>query len=61
MSEPMYAFSIMAVAAQTLFWPRHSCGRARLLLAFGLGLFHALAFAGGLHDALAGMPLAGAL
>jgi hypothetical protein len=55
--EPMIAASIVAVAVQNIFWPEHSHGRTRLLLAFGFGLFHGLGFAGGLHDAMSGMAL----
>jgi hydrogenase/urease accessory protein HupE len=59
--EPMIALSIIAVAAQNLFWPRHSRGWMRLLLAFGFGLFHGLGFAGGLLDAMSDMQLSGAI
>ncbi len=55
--EPMIAASIVAVAVQNIYWPERSHGRARLLLAFGFGLFHGLGFAGGLLDAMAGMAL----
>jgi len=55
--EPMIAASIVAVAVQNVFWPEHSHGRTRLLLAFGFGLFHGLGFAGGLLDAMSGMAL----
>lgn len=58
--EPMIAASIVVVAAQNLFWPERSRGWGRLVVAFGFGLFHGLGFAGGLLDAMAGMPLAGA-
>jgi len=53
--EPMIAASIVAVAAQNIFWPERSHGRTRLFLAFGFGLFHGLGFAGGLLDAMTGM------
>lgn len=58
--EPMIAASIVVVAAQNLFWPERSRGWGRLVVAFGFGLFHGLGFAGGLLDAMAGMPLIGA-
>lgn len=54
--EPMIAASIVFVALQNLFWPKQSRGWSRLLVAFGFGLFHGLGFAGGLLDAMAGMP-----
>lgn len=54
--EPMIAASIVIVALQNLFWAARSRGRARLLVAFFFGLFHGLGFAGGLIEAMAGMP-----
>jgi hypothetical protein len=54
--EPMIAASIVFVAVQNVFWPRQSRGWARLVIAFGFGLFHGLGFAGKLHEAMAGMP-----
>lgn len=54
--EPMIAASIVFVALQNIFWPKQSRGWSRLLVAFGFGLFHGLGFAGGLLDAMAGMP-----
>lgn len=59
--EPMIALSIVVAAVQNLFWPMHSRGWERLLLAFGFGLFHGLGFAGGLLDSMSGMQLAGAI
>ena len=56
--EPMIATSIVFVAAQNIFWPQRSRGWSRLLVAFLFGLFHGLGFAGGLLDALSGMPAA---
>jgi len=53
--EPIIALSIVAVAAQNVFWPERSHGRGRLLLAFVFGLFHGLGFAGGLLEAMSGM------
>lgn len=54
--EPMIAASIVFVALQNVFWPRASKGSVRLAIAFGFGLFHGLGFAGGLKDAMTGMP-----
>ncbi|HEX3999307.1 MAG TPA: HupE/UreJ family protein [Pirellulales bacterium] len=54
--EPMIAASIVFVAVQNMFWPERSSGWARLAIAFSFGLFHGLGFAGGLKDALVGMP-----
>ncbi|MGZ8929269.1 MAG: HupE/UreJ family protein [Methylobacter sp.] len=59
--EPMIALSIVAAAVQNIFWPRHSRGWERLLLAFGFGLFHGLGFAGGLLDAMSDMQISGAI
>jgi hypothetical protein len=57
--EPMIAASIVFVAFQNVFWPRQSRGSLRLVIAFGFGLFHGLGFAGGLKEAMSGMPGAG--
>jgi hypothetical protein len=54
--EPVIAASIVIVAAQNIFFPSHSRGWTRLLVAFGFGLFHGLGFAGGLLDAMEGLP-----
>ncbi len=54
--EPMIAASIVVVALQNIFWPRQSHGWSRLAIAFGFGLFHGLGFAGGLLDAMSGLP-----
>jgi hypothetical protein len=54
--EPMIALSIIFVAIQNVFWPERSRGWSRLLVAFAFGLFHGLGFAGGLKDAMNGMP-----
>ena len=54
--EPMIAASIVAVALQNLWAPRHARGWPRLAVAFGFGLFHGLGFAGGLLDAMADLP-----
>ena len=50
--EPMIAASIVVVALQNVFWPKHARGWGRLAIAFGFGLFHGLGFAGGLLDAM---------
>ncbi len=54
--EPMIAASIVFVAVQNIFWPERSRGWTRLAIAFGFGLFHGLGFAGGLKEAMSGMP-----
>ena len=54
--EPMIAMSIIFVAVQNIFWPEQSWGWSRLAIAFAFGLFHGLGFAGGLMEAMAGMP-----
>ncbi len=54
--EPIIAASIVFVAAQNIFFPSQSRGWTRLLVAFGFGLFHGLGFAGGLLDAMEGLP-----
>lgn len=57
--EPMIAASIVFVALANIFWPTHRTGWRRLAVAFGFGLFHGLGFAGGLIDAMAGLPGSG--
>lgn len=59
--EPMIAASIVVVALQNVLRPERSQGRARLLVAFGFGLFHGLGFAGGLLESMSGLGGAGAL
>lgn len=54
--EPMIALSIIFVAVQNIFFPERSRGWTRLAVAFAFGLFHGLGFAGGLKEAMAGMP-----
>jgi hydrogenase/urease accessory protein HupE len=54
--EPIIAASIVVVALQNGFWPERSRGWTRLLVAFAFGLFHGLGFAGGLLEAMAGLP-----
>lgn len=54
--EPMIAASIVFVALVNVAWPERSRGRTRLATAFFFGLFHGLGFAGGLLDAMSGLP-----
>lgn len=54
--EPIIAASIVFVAVQNVFYPSQSRGWTRLMIAFGFGLFHGLGFAGGLLDAMEGLP-----
>jgi hydrogenase/urease accessory protein HupE len=54
--EPMIAASICFVALQNVLWPRQRTGWSRLAIAFAFGLFHGLGFAGGLKEAMSGMP-----
>jgi hydrogenase/urease accessory protein HupE len=54
--EPMIAASIVVVALQNILWPERSRGAGRLAIAFGFGLFHGLGFAGGLLEAMEGLP-----
>ncbi len=56
--EPMIAISIVAVAAQNLFFPSQTRGWPRFATAFGFGLFHGLGFAGGLLAAMSELPRA---
>ena len=58
--EPAIAASIVFVALDNVIRPRQSHSRARLAVAFGFGLVHGLGFAGGLLDAMAGLPRIGA-
>jgi len=57
--EPVIALSIVFVALENVLWPRRSRSWARLAVAFGFGLVHGLGFAGGLLDAMAGLPATG--
>lgn len=57
--EPVIALSIVVVALENVFWPQHAHSRVRLAVAFGFGLVHGLGFAGGLLDAMAGLPAIG--
>ena len=54
--EPIIAASIVVVALQNVFSPERSRGWTRLVIAFAFGLFHGLGFAGGLLEAMAGLP-----
>lgn len=54
--EPVIAASIVFVALENVFQPRRAHSTARLAIAFGFGLVHGLGFAGGLLDAMAGLP-----
>ena len=54
--EPVIAASIVFVALQNVIFPEQSRGKARLATAFAFGLFHGLGFAGGLLEAMEGMP-----
>ncbi|WP_051711587.1 HupE/UreJ family protein [Andreprevotia chitinilytica] len=57
--EPMISASIVAVALDNILRPQQRAGVQRLALAFAFGLFHGLGFAGGLTDAMAGLPTVG--
>ena len=54
--EPMIAASIVYVALENIFFPQRSRNWTRLASAFFFGLFHGLGFAGGLLEAMEGMP-----
>ncbi len=54
--EPMISASIVFVAVQNIIAPSQARGWTRLAAAFFFGLFHGLGFAGGLLDAMAGLP-----
>lgn len=54
--EPMIAASIIYVALENAFFPQRSRSWTRLGAAFFFGLFHGLGFAGGLLEAMEGMP-----
>lgn len=57
--EPVIALSIVFVALQNLLRPGSVHTRSRLAVAFGFGLIHGLGFAGGLLDAMEGLPAIG--
>jgi HupE / UreJ protein len=54
--EPVISLSIVFVALENVLWPRRSRSGMRLAIAFAFGLVHGLGFAGGLLDAMAGLP-----
>lgn len=57
--EPVIALSIVFVALENIIWPQRAHSRFRLAVAFGFGLIHGLGFAGGLLDAMEGLPSIG--
>jgi len=54
--EPVISASIIFVAVENIFFPKRAKSWARLAVAFGFGLVHGLGFAGGLLDAMQGLP-----
>lgn len=54
--EPVIAISIVTVALGNMLRPEQSLSGNRLVVAFGFGLIHGLGFAGGLLDAMVGLP-----
>jgi hypothetical protein len=57
--EPVIALSIIFVAMENVLAPRRAHSRERLAIAFGFGLIHGLGFAGGLLEAMEGLPAIG--
>jgi HupE / UreJ protein len=57
--EPVIALSIVFVALENVIRPQRAHSRVRLVVAFGFGLIHGLGFAGGLLDAMTGLPSVG--
>lgn len=57
--EPVIALSIIFVAVENIVRPRQAHSWMRLGVAFGFGLIHGLGFAGGLLDAMEGLPRIG--
>lgn len=57
--EPVIALSIIFVATENIIRPRDAHSWVRLAVAFGFGLIHGLGFAGGLLDAMEGLPRIG--
>jgi hydrogenase/urease accessory protein HupE len=55
--EPVISASIIFVAVENIFWPGRAKSWVRLAVAFGFGLVHGLGFAGGLLDAMEGLPV----
>jgi len=54
--EPIISLSIIFVAFENAIWPQRTHSWVRLGVAFGFGLIHGLGFAGGLLDAMKGLP-----
>ncbi len=54
--EPVIALSIVFVALENVLFPRRARSPARLAVAFCFGLIHGLGFAGGLLEAMEGLP-----
>ena len=54
--EPAISISIIFVAMENFLWPQRAHSWLRLGTAFGFGLIHGLGFAGGLLDAMQGLP-----
>lgn len=54
--EPVIAASIVFVALENILHPRRTHSWLRLGVAFGFGLIHGLGFAGGLMEAMEGLP-----
>lgn len=57
--EPIIAASIVFVAVENIAWPGRAHTRVRLAVAFGFGLIHGLGYAGGLLEAMEGLPALG--
>lgn len=57
--EPIIALSIIYVSLENALRPKRAHSRIRLAVAFGFGLIHGLGFAGGLLDAMTGLPALG--
>ncbi|MHA3771765.1 HupE/UreJ family protein [Verrucomicrobiota bacterium sgz303538] len=57
--EPVIAGSIVFVAVENLLFPKRAQSWIRLVVAFGFGLIHGLGFAGGLLEAMEGLPALG--
>ena len=57
--EPVIALSIVFIALENVLAPNRAHSRLRLAVAFGFGLIHGLGFAGGLREAMAGLPSIG--
>lgn len=57
--EPIITGSIVFVALENFLFPKRAHSRVRLAVAFGFGLIHGLGFAGGLLEAMDGLPALG--